>query len=209
MVKFFAAKLSRRQSLVRFATVCAALGVAAAAAGCAQPVPPPSRPPLIYSHLGPLEFDVADLQIVAEYQSPLVRPNVEHEMPVSPQQALERWANDRIATVGSSGVARFIILNASVKEVELQRTDGVKGYFTVDQSERYEARVEVRLEVNSPNRGANGFVNVAVNRSITVPEDASLRQREDTWYKLVQELMVDFDNEMEKSVRARLRGMMY
>jgi hypothetical protein len=205
-------KLSRRQSLQRLAGIGLALTsgvVTGALSGCAEPLPAPNRPPLSYSHLGQLEFDVSDLQVVSEYHAPLMRPNVEHEMPVSPQQALERWANDRIATVGASGTARFIILNASVKEVELPRTEGVKGYFTVDQSQRYEARVEVRLEVNSPYRGTNGFVTVSVNRSTTVPEDSSLRDREDTWYRLVQELMIEFDTEMEKAVRARLRGLMY
>jgi hypothetical protein len=38
-------------------------------------------------------------------------------------------------------------------------------------------------------------------RSITVPEDASLNERERTWYELTEKLMNDMNTQLEETLR--------
>ena len=64
-----------------------ALGLAA----CETTPPPPKLPELTFTHLGPLKLNVARIDIVSKYRSPLRAPNVEHLFPTPPQKALRTW----------------------------------------------------------------------------------------------------------------------
>ena len=43
-------------------------------------------------------------------------------------------------------------------------------------------------------------VEAGVEHSITVPEDATLREREEAWFRLTEALMRDFDAELERAL---------
>jgi hypothetical protein len=188
------------------AVTFAAVGLLAA---CAQPVPSKRYDPISFAHKPAIELDVAQVTIVNDFHPPAGLPHVEGEMPVSPEQALEQWATDRLSAQGTAGEARFIIKNASVVESHLKTTQGIQGFFTKDQSEKYDGQIEVRLEVYSPGRNSDGFVVTKASRTITVPEDISVSGLRDSWYKLVQEMMLDFDAETEATIRARLRPFLF
>jgi len=81
---------------------------------------------------------------------------------------------------------------------------GVKGAFTKEQSERYTATIEAIIELQGANAAERGHATARVTRSTTVREDASLHDRERVQFELVEALMVQFDAEMEKNIRAHL-----
>ena len=180
--------------------------VAVSLAGCQATAPAPVYPELTFQHLKSLSLNVVKLKSVNYYKPPMSAPNVDHLFPTSPAEALGRWAEDRLRAVGTNGFARFTILEASVAETRLDMKKGVIGAFTKDQSERYDAVLEAKLEILDDSGVSKGFASARVTRSVTVREDSSVNQREQAWFTLTEELMRDIDAELEKNISLYLSG---
>jgi hypothetical protein len=180
-----------------------ALGVFAAAAllaACQNGPGRPTYPQLSYAHLAPIRLNVADVQVERVYASPGTKPNVEQLFPVPPADAAERWARERLAAAGADGVATVKILQASVVEVALPRTQGMRGAFTTDQTERYDGVLEVAVEVSSRTTGRRAMVSSRAQRSRTVPEDITLNEREKVWFEMTEALMNDLNASLERQI---------
>ena len=98
--------------------------------------------------------------MVQEYKSSGTRPNVEHEFPQRPAEVAAQWATDRLQAVGTNNIVRVTIVKGSVVEVPLAKSSGVKGIFTIDQSEQYDGTLSVRVEIVGP--GGHFLVAAAV-----------------------------------------------
>lgn len=171
---------------------------------CTTTPPAPAYPEITFQHLLPLNLAVSEIRIVNEYQPPLKSPNVEHEFPVSLDGSLRSWVRDRLRRAGGTAVATVTIRDASAIEVPLKKLKGLKGLVTKDQSERYDVRVMVDLKIQDIS-GASGFVTSEARRSRTVAEDISLNGRHKVYFELTEEVMQDFDAEMEKNIRQFLK----
>jgi len=184
---------------------CALAGlVALVLAACQTPPPVQRLPDLTYGHLDRLNLDAAAIEVVSEYRSPMKEPNVEHFFPTSPQTALERWAADRLDAAGRQGIARFVIKDARGTATPLAIDKGLTGAFKKEQSVRYEASIEALLEIVDERGFRKGFASARVSRTRTLGEDATLNERDKTWFDLTEAVMRDFNAEMEKNIRQYL-----
>ncbi len=166
----------------------------------------PSRvqPDITFAGSPQIGLDVARIEIVQRYQSTLSDPYVEHLFPQEPAQVIRRWAEDRLVARGTSGTATLIIVNAGVTEEALARDPGLRGLVTIEQSERYEAEFAVRLEIDQPATRSTGVSNALARRSITVPENVSLAEREQVWFELTEKTIRDLDAKFEQEVTSGL-----
>ena len=190
---------TRRTILIGSAAICAL-------AACDTPAPRRRTPDLTYGHLGRFRLDVARIDVVSTYKSPFAPPNIEHQLPTSPEQAMRRWAADRLVATGAPGrVAQFIIEDAKVTDTALPRTPGVRGAFTTDQTDRYDASLAARLKVLA-DRGnlREGEASAWATRSRTVPEGITVNGREQVLFELVESSMNDFNAELDRQIRANL-----
>lgn len=149
-----------------------------------------------------INVNVAKINIVEDYTSPAHAPNVEHQMTMSPAQGVKIWASERLKAVGNSGQLDVVITDAAVKEIKLPLKQGVRGFFTEDQSERYDAALGVTLRLydgTSSMSRAQGDVNVT--RSRTISEKASLADREKLWHDMSIEMVQAYDREAETRLR--------
>ena len=183
--------------------------IALALAACQTPPPVQRLPELTYGHLERLNLDVAAIEVVSEFRSPMQAPHVEHLFPTPPQTALERWATDRIEAAGRQGVARFVIKDAQATATPLAIDKGLAGAFTKEQSVRYEARVEAFLEIVDERGFRKGFSSARASRARTMAEDATLNERDKAWFDLTEAVMRDFNAEMEKNIRQYLGGFLF
>ena len=176
--------------------------------GCETPVNQRSWPEQTFQHLPPISLDVREINIVHLFEPTLKAPHIEHEMPVPPHIAVERWVVDRLRAKGTSGRAVVTICDASVVEARLKRLGGIKGTFTTEQSERYDAKVEVAIEATDGKglRSANAVATSLRNRSVL--ENATLRERHTLWYELTEKLMSDFDQTFESQIRKHLAAFL-
>ena len=188
----------------RAATLMGSLLVLGVLTACETTAPQPPTPELSYGDLPPIRLDVAKIEIVDDYLPPLKRPNVEHEFPISPSEAVQRWARDRLVAGGRERIARFVIRNAAVTEAALKKKTGLKGLITTDQSERYDGRIAVTLEIRSDRGFRDAFAEATSEHSRTIPEDASLNDREKVFFEITERLVRDLNAEIERQIAAHL-----
>ncbi|MHA1567095.1 MAG: hypothetical protein ACTSX7_17425, partial [Alphaproteobacteria bacterium] len=202
-------KISVTQGDHAMAQVKVRIGILAILAGilaaCSTVVATPGFPELTYSHLQPIRLDVSTIEIVDAYAAPLREPNVEHRAPARPAVAANQWAEDRLVAAGSSRRAVFTIKEASIIETKLEPTGGLKGVFTKDQSERYDATLLVDLAIIDTGGTRRGSATATATRSRTVPENITLNERERIWFQMVEGMMADLNRELEKAITQSLK----
>jgi hypothetical protein len=170
--------------------------------GCQQAPEPQVLAPISFANMPQIRLAVSEIHVVEQYQPPLRTPNVEHMFPTPPAAAVKQWANDRLKASGTQGLMEITIEDASVKEIELPKTKGLRGLFTDDQSERYDAKLRVTMRVYDGEHTiamAEGDVNVIRSRSIN--EKATINDRERLFNDLTKELMMQFNTEAEARLR--------
>ncbi len=182
-----------------------AVALVATAASCSSaPPPPPKFSDIHFLALPPFKLDVSQIQVESHYQAPLQEPNVEHLFSVPPERALANWAHDRLLAVGPStgAVARFTIIDASVRESELPKKEGLKAVFTTQQAERYDGHVAVQLQIINQQGLAVRTANAEASVSRSVPEGITLNERDKVWYDMTRDLMADLDRQLQRQIDA-------
>ena len=172
--------------------------------GCAVKTTSAPEVSLTFMNRPAIHLNVGKIQVVNRYQMPLKPPLVEHLMPVAPGAGVERWAMDILRAGGSGNTAVLTIHDASVTEISLQQKPGLKALLTLDQAQRYNARLRATLEIRDVNGQQGGQVEVEVTRSQTVPENITLNQRTAVWFQMVEGLLADFAAQMELQARKDL-----
>lgn len=189
----------------KIALLTCALFVLGGVGACVTPPPPkPQFPELTFTHLPTITLGVASIEIVDNFTPPSDPKHVENRMPVTPEHALKNWARDRLRANGVSGVAKFIIENASVTETELARSKGLTGVFTTEQAQRYDVGVKVLVRLEGVPRVSEAYAEADITRSQTIPENASVNVRDETLFNLTEQAMKDFDPQMSASIRKHL-----
>ncbi len=177
--------------------IVTALGVAS----CKNAPQPQPLPKIAFTRYVPFKLDVAYIDVIEEYKSSGKAPYVEQFFPTSPAQAMRTWVEDRIRTVGRDKFLQVVIKDASVKEVSLPRTQGIRGVFTRDQSQRYDARLEVEMRIYGDRSAlSEASLHIAASRSATIGEDASPSARQKLFNRMTGELMEMVNAELEKNI---------
>lgn len=172
----------------KFALALAAVLLVAACANTTT-VPRPV-PNYAYKKYPPVLVDVASIQVV-DYSPGMRAPNVEHLMPQPLPAAVSDWASTRFKAVGTQGVLTITVRDASMVGKDLNRSGGIRGVFTIDQAERYDAHIAVEFRVESGLTSGNG--SVEVNRGRTIAENASLQDRDRAWTEIEENMLIDLD----------------
>ena len=178
---------------------------ATALAACDTPPARHSFATLTFQDRPPIRLDVAQIEIVRAYQAPGASPNVDHLFPQKPVDVAESWGRDVLRAVGQRGMATYTILDASAVETKLPRSTGLTQVFKTEQSDRYDLRIEVKLEVGNPLLATTGVATAAVTRSQTVGENMTLNQRESVWFQMTENAMRELDQKLEAAIRDKLR----
>jgi hypothetical protein len=175
-------------------------------AGCEAAVAPQRFSEITFEHLSPIRLDVATITYAPRYRAPAAAPHVGHDFPTPPVVAAERWIKDRLVAVGASGAATVTIHRATATETRLKIKKGVTGAFTTDQAWRYDGLIEMSIKAVDLNRQRSATATASARQSHTVPEDASLDEREAVWFGLVEKLMRRFDSAFDAQIRKDLAG---
>lgn len=189
---------SRRHFLVTGVGLAASLPVIAA---CAGPQPGPELRPIDFSDRPALRLNVARVTFRDETGEEEKPSEVGRYFPDPPRQVVERWVRQRLAPVGSEGEVQAILYDASVQEASLPRTGGLRGLVTIDQSERYDARVVLALRAFDRSGQFTAGVESRIERSTSVRENLGRGERTAIWHRLMQDVAQRLDEEMERAIR--------
>lgn len=159
---------------------------------------------LAYLSNQPIHLNVARVEVVKKYQSSSTPPHVENDLPIPPTMMIQQWVQDRLLPVGNSGYAVVTIEEASVIESSLKGTPGFRGMVTVDQSEQYDAKMAVKLEIFDEAGNVKGFAYARAHGSRTVGENFTLGQRRKVWIVMMEKIMNNLDQELDRNIRGYL-----
>ncbi len=169
---------------------------------------PPNRrdfPTLTFQDRPNIRLDVAQIEIVQAYKAPGEAPNVDHLFPQKPLDVATAWGRDVLRAVGYRGMATYTVLDAGATETRLPRSTGLTQVFKKEQSDRYDLKIAVQLDLNNPNLRAIGTAQASASRSQTVAEDMTLNEREAVWFSMTESAMRELDQKLEAAIRDKLR----
>src|SRR5271166_2639491 len=169
--------------------------------GCDTPATRPVFPDIRFTDLPKLRLDVAAIDLQDEFKPTFQAPDVEHLFPVSPQHAMENWVHDRLVATGTTRRARVRLIDARVKEVELPKTPGITGMVTTDQAERYDATLEMSVDILGDRGFPERSISAKATRSQSVAEGITPNERDQAWYAMTKQVMSDLNQELEKQMR--------
>lgn len=188
--------------IARHFRLVAAVVAALTASACQNTKPPMQKlPEISFASLRPFQLDVGQLEIVSEFVSPGRSPHIEHLMPVSPEGAIQRWAQDRLKPMGKTGSARVVIKDARVVEVTLATDKGLTGAFKKEQEVRYDAALNVAVQILDPRGMVLGETMAQATRSRTVAEGITLNERDRVLYDISETLAKDIDQQMAQLIQ--------
>ncbi len=145
--------------------------------------------PLTYDYLRPLRLDVANVEIDDRWHPPADPRHVESLAPVPPLAALRRMARDRLIPAGNTGVAHFIIQDASITQGE----------------DQYQGSFAVRLTLTGPDGASRGTAEARVVGTHAITDDDLDDVRSDL-YDLTRQLMNSMNVELEFQIGHGLRN---
>lgn len=169
-----------------------AVAAAALAAGCSGPAGGPSLEPVGFAHRTPLVFDVSRVVFDDRYRPSSSAPNVEHLFRQPPSEVVAAWARDRLRAAGGAGTLRVVLRRAAVVEAPAPA------------GRRYEAGIDMALEVLDASGARRANVDVALTRSRTVPSGATLGEREAAWHGMARAVGTALDGALEAAARRSL-----
>ncbi len=179
-------------------------GFPALLAACAGRREPEPLPPLVtgYRHLTPIRLNVAEIE-VADPAPGAVR--VDQPVPLRPEREAVQMGQDRLVAMGTEGRARFV---PQLAEFRRERLAGSGGLFSGEPGERLTCRLNVRLEILSPDGSRVGFVEAEARGQRTVPDGSTpaIRRRsaEEVVRQAMEELNVEFEFQARRALRAWL-----
>ena len=175
-----------------------------ALSACTTPPPARNLDRISYSEKPPIRLDVREIEIQRAYQAPNTAPNVDHLFPVPPAAGAQLWAADRLKAAGPLRRARFIVREAPVIEIPLERSSGLTGTFTIEQSERYEARLVAEVQILAEDGGIEASVTAEISHHRTVPENVTLNERIQVWHEMTRTLLDEMDRQLDAVIKAEL-----
>ncbi len=193
--------MPRRMSPV--VLLCLAISGLALSA-CTTPPPARNLDRISYSEKPPIRLDVREIEIQRAYHPPNAAPNVDHLFPVPPAAGAQLWAADRLKAAGPLRRARFIVREAPVIEIPLERSSGLTGTFTIEQSERYEARLVAEVQILAEDGGIEASVTAEISHHRTVPENVTLNERIQVWHEMTRTLLDEMDRQLDAVIKAEL-----
>jgi hypothetical protein len=165
-------------------------------------------PPLDFSDGAPLRLAVERVTIESAYRPRDTPPYVDNLMPLKPEDAIRQMLQARLVAAGGPGTIQAVILEASVKEEELETQGGVRGYFTTEPAARLEGRFQVQVDRLSATGEVLKSVSTAVTRTASIPEDVGYADRQRIGYELVRNLVQDLDEGLTTNVRANFADIL-
>jgi hypothetical protein len=179
------------------------IGFSALLAACSNSSPPMQRfPELTFRNMPPVQLDVGRVEVVSQFQPPAQAPHIEYDMPVSPENAVKRWVQDRLQPIGRTGTLRVIVRDASATETPLKTDKSFTGMFKKEQAADIDMSVDIAIQMLDDHQYVTAEVTGQQSRSHSELEGMKLNDRDKMLYEMVEDLMKGLNNELDGKIHA-------
>ncbi len=180
----------------------AVLAVGVFIAACSSSPPPEVPTDVSFASDTVLAADVTSMNVTVQNVPARDYPHVGHRSPVTFEQAARKWADARFNMTGNSvNALRIIVKEGDITESLLDVKTGFTGAFKKEQAAKYEARLEVALEILDPDGKVLTSGSAKSFNSQTVPEDATEADKQIVWVGMVKKAFDSLDQELIPQLR--------
>jgi hypothetical protein len=177
------------------------VAVGLALAGCTNNPPPSSAlPPVSFADQPPFVLNVARIEIVSKYNAPSTPPHIELTMPVTPENAIRRWVQDRIQPRGTQGTLRVVINDATATEANLPK-DPNASMFNDEPQSKVDMSVDVTLQLLDDRQFVSAEVSGKASRGDTLRSGLKLNEHDRILYNMVVEVVKAMGDEISPRIK--------
>jgi hypothetical protein len=130
-------------------------------------------PKLDVDSFQPLRMNARRMEIIENWQMPVVAPYIGYLANPAPSNVVIDWASRILLPAGGSGELVLDISRASLTRTKLARSASLNSLITDEQESKIEAQIEARLIWLQPVGGFQGMIELSARHSVTIPESSS------------------------------------
>ena len=154
-----------------------------------------------------LNVDATSVYVEFASASPREYPHVGYRSPVTFEDAVKNWVDSRFELTGKTvNALRVTVKEADITEELLPVKTGFTGAFKKEQAAKYEAKLEVRLQIVDPIGKVVASASSEAWNTHTVPEDATETDKQIVWVEMVKKAFDSLDQGLIPQVRQSMRA---
>ena len=165
-------------------------------------------PPTVFNSAShqPLEINARRLEIIDNWQMPIVDPHVGHQVSPLPSNIVADWASHVLRPAGGSGEIVFDMERIAVTLTDMPQKLDLKGLFSDQQSRKATAEIEAQIMWLQPVGGTQARVDLNASHSITVRESANPNEIREAIHETLRGALLRLDAEVRKEL-AEIEGI--
>ena len=162
-----------------------------------------SKPPptiFISAAYQPLTINARRLEIIDNWQMPIVDPYVGHQINPLPSNIVADWAAHVLRPSGGSGEIVFDMERIAVTLTDMSQKLDLKGLLSDQQSLRATAEIKAQIMWLQPVGGTQARVDLSASHSITVRESANPNEVREVLHKTLKGALLRLDGQARKEL---------
>ena len=159
-------------------------------------------PPIVFKSAAhqPLEINARRLEIIDNWQMPIVDPYVGHQISPLPSNIVADWVSHVLRPTGGSGEIVFDMERIAVKLTDMPQKLDLKGLFSDQQSRKATAEIEAQMMWLQPVGGTQARVDLNASHSITVRESATPNDVREALHETLKGALLRLDSQVRKEL---------
>ena len=152
-------------------------------------------PPIIFKSAAyqPLAINARRLEIIDNWQMPMVDHYVGHQINPLPSNVVADWAAHVLRPVGGSGEVVFDMKKIAVTLTDMPQALDLKGLLSDQQSRKATAEIKAQVMWLQPVGGTQARVDLSASHSITVRESANPNEVREALHKALKGALLRLD----------------
>jgi len=159
-------------------------------------------PPIIFKSAvyQSLAINARRLEIIDNWQMPIVEPYVGHQINPLPSNIVADWAAHVLRPAGGSGEVVFDMKRIAVTLTDIPQKLDLKGLVSDQQSRKAAAEIKAQIMWLQPVGGTQARVDLSASHSITVRESANPNEVREALHKTLKGALLRLDVQARKEL---------
>ncbi len=140
----------------------------------------------------PVKLQVGDIQITSHVTTYDRLPHIEQKMPVTPEQALTRWAHNRFVAADAKNPTQLVI---NITDAYMTQSNVDSGHWYQLDNVRY--RLTYKINIQFKRRAQTVYTQSVTGwETSALPQKSSLAAKEETWQTMMNTMLTKVNNKV-------------
>ena len=159
-------------------------------------------PPVVFKSAAhqPLAINARRLEIIDNWQMPIVGHYVGHQINPLPSNIVADWAAHVLRPAGGSGEVVFDMERVAVTLKDMPQKLDLKGLLSDQQSRKATAEIKAQIMWLQPVGGTQARVDLSASHSITIRESANPNEVREALHKALKGALLRLDSQARKEL---------